>query len=231
MSANIVEINDTNFDQEVIQSDKPVVVDFWAPWCWPCRMLAPIFEQLADQYWDKVKFVKVNVDENPTSAIRFQVQGIPTVIFFKNGQIFWQPIVGVRQPQEYQALIEEMLRENNSNNISETKGNIVDIKWLQEFNEALENNKDKLIIADFWAPWCWPCRMLAPVLEQISKDFADKVLVLKVNVDDPQNQILAAQYQVTGIPHIELIKGGMSINKIVWAYPYEQFKKIVEQYL
>jgi thioredoxin 1 len=84
MANNIIEVTDMNFDQEVLQSDKPVVVDFWAPWCGPCRMLAPIFEQLAQQYGDKIKFVKVNVDENPTSAIRFNIRGIPTVMIFKN---------------------------------------------------------------------------------------------------------------------------------------------------
>jgi thioredoxin 1 len=74
MANNIVEVTDMNFDQEVLQSNRPVVVDFWAPWCAPCRMLTPIFQQLASQYGDKIKFVKVNVDENPTSAIRFNIQ-------------------------------------------------------------------------------------------------------------------------------------------------------------
>ncbi len=233
MAGNIVEVTDMNFDQEVLQSDKPVIVDFWAPWCGPCRMLAPIFEQLANQYSDRIKFVKVNVDENPTTAIRFQVQGIPTVIIFKNWQVWGQPIVGVRQPQEYQSLLEQVLNEWWEAQ-SESKTNnsgIIEVKGIQDFNQVLQQNKDKLIIADFWAPWCGPCRMLAPVLEQISKEFWDKVLIVKANVDDPQNQMLAMQYQVSSIPHVEFIKGWMSVNRIIGAYPYEEFKKVVEQYI
>jgi len=232
MANNIIEVTDMNFDQEVLQSDKPVVVDFWAPWCAPCRMLAPIFEQLANQYWDKIKFVKVNVDENPTSAIRFNIQWIPTVMIFKN----WQPIqtiVGVRWPEEYQAVFHQILNENENTTSqnNQKKWNIVEIHGITEFNKTIEDNKDKLIIADFWAPWCGPCRMIAPVLEQIAKDFEDKVLIVKVNVDEPQNQMLAMQYQVSSIPHIEFIKGWMSVNRIIGAYPYEEFKKIVEQYI
>ncbi len=232
MANNIIEVTDMNFDQEVLQSDKPVVVDFWAPWCAPCRMLAPIFEQLANQYWDKIKFVKVNVDENPTSAIRFNIQWIPTVMIFKN----WQPIqtiVGVRWPEEYQAVFHQVLNENENTTSqnNQKKWNIVEIHGITEFNKTIEDNKDKLIIADFWAPWCGPCRMIAPVLEQIAKDFEDKVLIVKVNVDEPQNQMLAMQYQVSSIPHIEFIKGWMSVNRIIGAYPYEEFKKIVEQYI
>ncbi len=232
MANNIIEVTDMNFDQEVLQSDKPVVVDFWAPWCAPCRMLAPIFEQLANQYSDKIKFVKVNVDENPTSAIRFNIQGIPTVMIFKN----WQPvqtIVGVRWPEEYQAIFHQILNENEewNNEQNQQKWNIINVSGTTQFNQVINENKDKLIIADFWAPWCGPCRMIAPVLEQIAKDFNDKVLIVKVNVDEPQNQMLAMQYQVTSIPHIEFIKGWMTVNRVIGAYPYEEFKKIVEQYI
>ena len=232
MANNIVEVTDMNFDQEVLQSNRPVVVDFWAPWCAPCRMLAPVFEQLANQYGDKIKFVKVNVDENPTSAIRFNIQWIPTVMIFKN----WQPIqtiVGVRPPEEYQAIFNQILNENwwNNQETKSQKGNIIEINWTAEFNQTVENNKDKLLIVDFWAPWCGPCRMIAPVLEQIAKDFWDKVLIVKVNVDQPQNQMLAMQYQVSSIPHVEFIKWGMTVNRIIGAYPYEEFKKIVQQYV
>ena len=79
-------INKNNFENEVLKSDVPVLVDFWAPWCGPCRMLAPVMEQLADEQEGKAKVVKVNVDDNPELAKQFQVYSIPTVIAFKNGQ-------------------------------------------------------------------------------------------------------------------------------------------------
>ena len=81
----VLEINDQNFETEVIKSTTPVVVDFWAPWCGPCRMLAPVTEKLAGEYSGKVKFCKINVDDNPAMSQKYGVSSIPTMVFFKNG--------------------------------------------------------------------------------------------------------------------------------------------------
>lgn len=81
-----IELNNENFESEVIKSDKPVIVDFWAPWCGPCRMLGPRFEELSKEITD-VKFCKVNVDENQDIAEKYQIMSIPTLIMFKNGQV------------------------------------------------------------------------------------------------------------------------------------------------
>lgn len=82
----VKEITDRDFENEVIKSEMPVVVDFWAPWCGPCRRLAPVTEKLADNYAGKVKFCKLNVDENPEMSMKYQVMSIPTVLFFKGGE-------------------------------------------------------------------------------------------------------------------------------------------------
>lgn len=81
----VVEITDSSFGAEVLQSETPVVVDFWAPWCGPCRMIAPVMEKLSGQYGGKIKFCKINVDENPGSAGKYQAMSIPLLVFFKNG--------------------------------------------------------------------------------------------------------------------------------------------------
>ncbi len=80
------EINSANFDSEVIKSNIPVVMDLWAPWCGPCRMVAPVFEAVANDYKGKVKFMKLNTDDNPTIAANLKIMGIPTLIFYKNGK-------------------------------------------------------------------------------------------------------------------------------------------------
>lgn len=82
-----VEITDANFDEQVTNSDIPVVIDFWAAWCGPCRMIAPIMEELAQEYDGKVKIGKLDVDVNQQTAIKFGVRSIPTVLFLKNGEV------------------------------------------------------------------------------------------------------------------------------------------------
>lgn len=93
MAANIAHISDENFDNEVLKSPLPVLIDFWAPWCGPCRAIAPIVDELAGEYTDKLKVVKMNVDDNPRTPARYGVRGIPNLILFKNGEV-QQQIVG-----------------------------------------------------------------------------------------------------------------------------------------
>ncbi len=82
----MLEVNDQNFEAEILKSEIPALIDFWAPWCGPCKMIAPVVEELAKQYEGKVKFAKLNVDEAPETATRYGVRGIPTLIVFKGGQ-------------------------------------------------------------------------------------------------------------------------------------------------
>jgi thioredoxin 1 len=86
MSDNVSDVNDSNFESAVLQSDKPVLVDFWAPWCAPCRMLAPTVEAVAQNFQGTASVVKLNVDDNPAVSQRYGIKGIPTLILFKNGK-------------------------------------------------------------------------------------------------------------------------------------------------
>jgi thioredoxin 1 len=108
MAEGIIEIDDSSFDADVLNSDIPVVVDFWAPWCGPCRAIAPLIEELAGSFQDKIKFVKCNVDDNPLTPGKFEIRSIPTLIFFKDGKVFEQ-IVGMVAKAKLEETMNKML--------------------------------------------------------------------------------------------------------------------------
>lgn len=87
MSSNIVYLSDDSFEQEVLKSTVPVLVDYWAEWCGPCKMIAPILDEIADEYENKIKVAKLNIDENPQTPPNYSIRGIPTLMLFKDGQV------------------------------------------------------------------------------------------------------------------------------------------------
>ncbi len=104
----VIELTDATFDEIVHNSEIPILVDFWAPWCGPCRMLSPIIEEIARDYTDKVKVCKINTDEARDSAVEFGISAIPTVILFKNGQI-QKKWVGLTSKKDIFTAINELL--------------------------------------------------------------------------------------------------------------------------
>jgi len=108
MAGNIFEVTDQTFEKEVLQSDQPVLVDFWAAWCGPCRMIAPTVEALAREYLGKAKVAKVNVDENQSTPAHYNVRGIPTLLLFKGGQVQEQ-LVGAASRDVIENMIKKHL--------------------------------------------------------------------------------------------------------------------------
>lgn len=102
------DVSDTTFEQEVLKADLPVLVDFWAPWCGPCRMVAPLVEELAAEYDGRVKFVKLNTDDNVDTAVRYGIRSIPTLLLFKGGTLVDQ-IIGFRPKSDLKRVIEKAL--------------------------------------------------------------------------------------------------------------------------
>ena len=107
MAGNLSEVTDTNFQAEVIESDQPVLVDFWAPWCGPCRVVAPVLEEIASER-DDLRIVKLNVDENQQTAASFQVLSIPTLILFRHGQVAHK-VIGAYPKAKLEAELEPAL--------------------------------------------------------------------------------------------------------------------------
>ncbi len=99
MSQSIVYTSDAEFDNDVLQSDKPVLLDFWAEWCGPCKMIAPILDDIASEYGGQVKVAKLNIDENPLTPPKYGIRGIPTLMLFKNGSVEAQKVGAMSKSQ------------------------------------------------------------------------------------------------------------------------------------
>jgi thioredoxin 1 len=108
MAAKVAEVTDSNFRAEVIESEVPVLVDFWAPWCGPCRMVAPVVEEIAQERGHQLKVVKLNIDENQDTAVQFNVLSIPTLMVFRNGEVA-KTVIGAYPKRKLEAELEPVL--------------------------------------------------------------------------------------------------------------------------
>ena len=99
MAEHIVHISDESFEEEVLQSEQPVLIDYWAEWCGPCKMIAPVLDEIATEYSDRLKVVKLNIDDNPQTPPKYGIRGIPTLMVFKNGQVEGTKVGAVSKAQ------------------------------------------------------------------------------------------------------------------------------------
>ena len=104
----VMDVTDKNMETEVIKSSLPVLLDLWAPWCGPCRMVAPVIEKLETQYTDKIKFCRLNVDENPQTAAKYRIMSIPTLLFFKSGEVV-ETVIGAVPERTLQPKLDALL--------------------------------------------------------------------------------------------------------------------------
>lgn len=114
--ANLFHVGDQDFEAKVLKSDTPVIVDFWAAWCGPCRAMAPTFERLSDEYQGKLRFAKVDIDEHNYYASRYGIQAIPTLLVFKGGQVVGR-LVGLLQPAQLKNRIDGILAQQSASNV------------------------------------------------------------------------------------------------------------------
>jgi thioredoxin 1 len=108
MAEGVLDIDDSSFDAEVLQAEKPVMVDFWAPWCGPCKAIGPVIEELSGAFADKVKFTKCNVDDNPVTPGKFGIKAIPTLIFFKEGEVVDQ-LTGIVAKSKLEDILNKLI--------------------------------------------------------------------------------------------------------------------------
>lgn len=106
--SEIMAISDATFEKEVLQAERPVLVDFWAPWCAPCLAMMPVIEEIARTYGERIKIAKINVDENPETPQRYGIRGIPTLIFFSKGQVE-ETLIGLQPKEKIMEIIKKLI--------------------------------------------------------------------------------------------------------------------------
>ena len=106
--AEVIDVTDQNFEAEVLQSDKPAIIDFWAEWCAPCRQIAPVIKELAAQYGDQVKIVKMDIEANPATPGKYGVRAIPTILAFQGGQVV-EPLQGARPKADFEEMVKKLI--------------------------------------------------------------------------------------------------------------------------
>jgi thioredoxin 1 len=177
MGQNTVDVTDETFKTDVLGSEKTVVVDFWATWCGPCKMVAPVLDEIAGENKEKLTVAKLDIDANPATARDYGVMSIPTMIVFQDDVL----------------------------------------------------SSDKTVLVDFWAEWCGPCKMVAPVLDEIAGEHRDKLTVAKLDID--RNPGAARDYQVMSIPTMIVFQGGKPVKQIVGAKPKAALLRDLADYL
>ncbi len=205
---------DSNFEELVLKSDRLVLVDFWAEWCQPCLYLSPIIEKIAEEYKDEIKVVKMNVDYTFIIPQKYGISSIPTILFFKNGEVV-DKIIGAVPKELIVSKIKKHLKGGGE------MGEHLEVTDT-EFEEKVLK-ADKPVLVDFWAEWCMPCLMIAPYVEEIADKYKDKIYVYKLNVDD--NPAVPQKYGIISIPTLLFFKNGEVVDKIIGAVP----KNIIEE--
>ncbi len=236
----------------VLSAGVPVALVFWQRDCAPCDQLAPTLDRLAKNYAGKALIVKVNVDDEAALAKRYGVTQLPSLVFIKDGKTQVMS-VGAAPERDVAAWLDYMVDGSGAKPATPTGASVslggaaarpqqppqpsgpppssgpttasgTEPVTLTDatFDKAINGSKVPVLV-DFWAPWCGPCKMVAPAVADLAKEFAGRALVAKVNVDD--NPAVAGRYGIMSIPSLLIFKDGQVVDQIVGAQPAQALRQ------
>lgn len=208
-----IHVSDIDFDA-LIAENEFVLVDCFATWCGPCKRIAPIITELADEYEGKVAIAKMDVDRSPRVSSQFGIQAIPTLLYFKGGKLA-KTVVGLKTKEQ---IIDEMMGLGFISEVAPkkpaTNSSNVTIVTDSNFAEFIASG---LSIVDCWAPWCGPCRRMGPIIDGLADISAGEIKVGKLDVDE--NPEVSRKYDIMSIPALLMFKDGKMVDTIVGLDP------------
>lgn len=209
-----IEITQDKFD-EVIRDNKCVLIDCWAPWCGPCKRLAPVIDEISQEYGDQVTVAKIDLDDAQELAIKYDIQAIPTLLMFKNGALI-KTVIGLRPKAEILSeMVDAKLVEPKAPAKEEGQEGAVATVTDDTFDSFVAGPGYALV--DCWAPWCGPCRRMGPIVDGLAEVAAGKIKVGKLDTD--QNQNTAMRFNIASIPRLLIYKDGKLVETIVGLDP------------
>ena len=206
------EITEDMFDG-IIENNTNVLVDCWAPWCGPCRRMGPVIDEISAEYGKQVKVVKLNVDDAPGISARFDIQAIPTLLFFRKGLLLKQ-LVGLRPKQDILSEMADAKLIEMSASPAAKAGPVAEVTD-SSFDSFVAGPGYALV--DCWAPWCGPCRRMGPIVDELAEISKGEIKVGKLNTDD--NQATAVRFNISSIPRLLIFKDGNLMDTIVGLDP------------
>ncbi|MBA3530573.1 MAG: thioredoxin [Ardenticatenales bacterium] len=215
-----ITVNDDTFERWVLRSELPVALLFCTPRFAKCQQIVPLWQQLAREYAGRLRVVQIAVDDNRQWARHFEVTALPTTLWLRKGEV-QQRAEGVPDEVTLHERAEALL-DNRAPRVAEKPKAVGlssaagPVKLTDEsFASAMQDPRP--ILVDFWAAWCGPCRMIAPVLDQLAGEVGEKALIAKLNVDE--NPRTAQQFNVRSIPTLLIFRNGRVVDTIVGAQP------------
>ncbi len=244
--------------ERVLGAGLPVLLVFWRGDCQPCAQLNPTLDRLAERYAGKLLIAKIQVDDNRSLGQRFNVTQLPALRFVKDGHVTAEatgaaaepslqawlgaalggrpvppisgpsaPLQGGPRPQPRQNASQPTPRQASS--APSANGTSTPVVLTDVSFDQIVGQTQQPVLVDFWAPWCGPCRMVAPAVEQLAREFAGRAIVAKLNIDDHQR--VAQRYGIMSIPTLYVFKGGKIVERLVGAQPVPALRQALQRHI